>query len=283
MTDPTPAQPAAPAVSAAPPADDPAAHPHHDHTTHLAQAVEHEMHLAGDEAHALPEHQAAPDHVAHAAHDHQAAPPAADDSTAAATHEHHHVHEAAAEVTGGSTDPATRQLEAYRRQKDKWMQESPDSPLDHHQRHTFTGLNYFPVDAAYRVTATLDRDAKPHMIQIQTTTGEWREYNHFGVFHFALGGQPLTLNAYQPTGENAHKGDRELFVPFRDRTAPKETYGAGRYLEIRSQKGDDYILDFNRSANPWCAYSPNYSCTIPPPENHLPVEVRAGEKLFEEH
>ncbi len=271
MTNPNSADPTAPA--AAVPAPDHAAHQHQHahHAPDMAQVVEHEMHLAHDEAHALPAHPA----------DAAATAQEAADAAADAEHEHH-VHAADA-ATGGSTDPATRQLEAYRRQKDKWMQESADSPLEHHQRHTFSGLNYFPIDAAYRVTATLDRDTKPHTIQIQTTTGEWREYNHFGVFHFALGGQPLTLNAYQPMGENAHKGDRELFVPFRDRTAPKETYGAGRYLEIRAQKGDDYILDFNRSANPWCAYSPNFSCTIPPPENHLPVEVRAGEKLFEEH
>jgi len=266
MTDPNSADPTASA--AAVPAPDPAAHQHAHHAADMAQVVEHQMHSTGDEAHAL--------HAPHA--DAATTAQAADD----AGHAHHHVPEAEG-AAGGSTDPAQRQLEAYRRQKDKWMQESPDSPLEHHQRHTFSGLNYFPIDAAYRVTATLDRDTKPHTIQIQTTTGEWKEYNHFGVLHFALAGQPLTLNVYQPMGENAHKGDRELFVPFRDRTAPKETYGAGRYLEIRAQKGDDYILDFNRSANPWCAYSPNFSCTIPPPENHLPVEVRAGEKLFAEH
>ena len=262
MTDQNPAD----TVSA--PASDHAAHQHAHHAPDMAQVVEHQMHLAGDEAHAL--------------HAQPADAAVSVDAAAEAGHAQQHVHEAD-EAGTASADPATRQLTAYRRQKDKWMQESADSPLEHHQRHTFTGLNYFPIDAAYRVTATLDRDSKPHMIQIQTTTGEWKEYNHFGVFHFALGGQELTLNAYQPTGENAHKGDRELFVPFRDRTAPKETYGAGRYLEVRAQKGDDYILDFNRSSNPWCAYSPNFSCTIPPPENHLPIEVRAGEKLFEEH
>ncbi|HUS17885.1 MAG TPA: DUF1684 domain-containing protein, partial [Chloroflexia bacterium] len=101
---------------------------------------------------------------------------------------------------------------------------------------------------------------------------------------FELNGQPLTLHVYQPIGENAHRGDRELFVPFRDRTAPRETYGAGRYLRLRAQDGnDEYTLDFNRADNPWCAYSPNYSCTVPPPANHLPVEIRAGEKIFEEH
>jgi uncharacterized protein (DUF1684 family) len=219
------------------------------------------------------------DHAAHAD-----AATATGDSHGHPTHTTHAAEQAAAPPAAGASDAATRQIEAYRRQKDKWMQESEDSPLDPHQRHSFTGLKYYPVDPAYRVPGHLHRDARPHAIQIQTTTGEWRTYNHFGVLHFTLNGQELKLNVYQPTGENAHKGDRELFVPFRDKTAPKETYGAGRYLEVRLQtNSDDYVLDFNRSSNPWCAYSPNFSCTMPPPENHLPLEIRAGEKIFEEH
>ncbi|MGI8588331.1 MAG: DUF1684 domain-containing protein [Chloroflexia bacterium] len=187
-------------------------------------------------------------------------------------------------TTQDTRDAATRQAEAFRRQKDKWMQESEDSPLDEHQRHSFTGLNHYPVDPAYRVTAKMERDERSHTIQIQTTKGEWREYNHYGVLKFALNGQELSLNAYQPMGENAHKGEHELFVPFRDKTCPHETYGAGRYLDLRAHEGsDDYTLDFNRAYNPWCAYSPNYSCTIPPPENNLAVEIRAGEKIYEQH
>ena len=185
---------------------------------------------------------------------------------------------------GENLDIVRRQIEAFRRQKDKWMQESADSPLEHHQRHTFSGLNYYPIDFAYRVRATMNRDAQPHTIKIQTTTGDWREYNHYGALAFELNGQALKLNVYQPVGDKAHSASKELFVPFRDRTAPMETYGAGRYLDLRAlEEGQDYLLDFNRAYNPWCAYSPNYSCTVPPPANHLPVEIRAGEKLYEEH
>jgi uncharacterized protein (DUF1684 family) len=178
---------------------------------------------------------------------------------------------------------AQRQIEARRRQKDKWMKESEDSPLDEAGKAACEGLNYYPIDFAYRVPATMRRDERPHHIQIQTTKGEWREYNHYGVLSFELDGKPLTLNVYQQVGDHAHTGNKELFVPFKDRTAPRETYGAGRYLDLRAQEGDTYTLDFNLAYNPWCAYSPNYSCTIPPPENHLPVEIRAGEKNYGAH
>ena len=186
--------------------------------------------------------------------------------------------------TSENLDTVRRQIEAYRRQKDKWMQESPDSPLDAEQRAAFTGLKYYPVDLSYRVPAVMERSEEGQTLRIQTTTEEWRDYNHYGLLKFELQGQPYTLHVFQPTGENVHKGARELFTPFRDRTAPRETYGAGRYLELRAQdNSDEYMIDFNRSSNPWCAYSPNYCCTVPPPSNFLPLEIRAGEKLFQEH
>jgi hypothetical protein len=69
-------------------------------------------------------------------------------------------------------------------------------------------------------------------------------------------------------------------VPFADATSGTETYGAGRYLELEHHHGDLYHVDFNLAYNPWCAYSPNYSCPIPPKENRLQVPIRAGEKDF---
>src|SRR3712207_9470775 len=76
-----------------------------------------------------------------------------------------------------------------------------------------------------------------------------------------------------PAAEPLH-GNR-LFVPFRDKTCGKETYGAGRYIDLNKKATDEYVLDFNRAYNPYCAYSPYYSCPLPPGENNLPVEVRA--------
>lgn len=191
------------------------------------------------------------------------------------THEHTHLHD---------HDVARRQIEAFRRQKDKWMAESPDSPLEHEDRHTFAGLIYYPYDPGYRVPAVMERDPRPHVIQIQTTKDEWRHYTHYGQLRFEINGTPVALQVYHPLDEKGHTGPRQLFVPFRDRTAPRETYGAGRYLDLRALDDDTaYLLDFNRAYNPWCAYSPNFSCTLPPAENHLSVEIRAGEKNFSGH
>jgi uncharacterized protein (DUF1684 family) len=178
-----------------------------------------------------------------------------------------------------------RQLEARRRAKDNWALTSEDSPIDHHQRHSITGLAYYPIDFKYRVPARMEREEHPHTFQVQTTTGEWRDYVHYGMLHFEIDDQPLMLLVFQPTGEKASTGRKSLFVPFRDRTAPRETYGAGRYLDLAENRdgGEEYVLDFNEAYNPYCAYSPNWSCTIPPRENHLPVEIRAGEKNLPGH
>jgi hypothetical protein len=40
------------------------------------------------------------------------------------------------------------------------------------------------------------------------------------------------------------------------------------------------LLDFNRSYNPPCAFTPFATCPLPPPNNRLDVRVEAGEKTY---
>jgi uncharacterized protein (DUF1684 family) len=182
-------------------------------------------------------------------------------------------------------DLVQRQLEARRRQKDHWAHNSPDSPLEEHHRQQKIALEYYPVDFKYRVTAHMVRDEKPHTFRMQTSTDEWRDYIHYGALQFEIDGQPLTLNVFQATGDKAHTGRKALFIPFRDRTSGQDTYGAGRYLDLAENRdgSDTYTLDFNEAYHPYCAYSPNWSCSIPPRENTLPVAILAGEKNFPGH
>ena len=70
-----------------------------------------------------------------------------------------------------------------------------------------------------------------------------------------------------------------LFIPFRDVTSGKETFGGGRFLDARIPKNDTLLIDFNLNYNPYCAYSERYSCPIPPTENTLKVSILAGEKV----
>ena len=64
-----------------------------------------------------------------------------------------------------------------------------------------------------------------------------------------------------------------------DLTTGNETYPAGRFLEIEPNATSIYEIDFNRAFFPYCYYNPTYECPISPPENHLQIPIRAGERL----
>lgn len=163
------------------------------------------------------------------------------------------------------------ELEDQRREKDEAFGHSPDSPIPAWERRTFKGLSYFPPDARYRIEARLVEE-KPQRLAIQRSAGDVVHYTRLG--HFAL---------HLPTGDvklALYESDGHAFLPFRDKTSGKQTYGAGRYLDPPELAPGRYLLDFNQAYNPFCAYNEAYSCPFPPPENWLQVAVEAGEKTF---
>ena len=168
---------------------------------------------------------------------------------------------------------------AIRKDKDRFFKTSQDSPLLTEQQMNFKELSYFPVDISYRVKASYQHLTKPIEFRIQTSTGHERIYSTIGQLNFSLAGKPLTLFAYHEKGQEA-TAKNSLFVPFTDLTSGKDSYGAGRYLDIPEPAGDSVVLDFNVAYHPYCAYNYNFSCPIPPPENRLEVAIKAGEKLF---
>lgn len=167
-------------------------------------------------------------------------------------------------------------LAEYREAKDEFMREDPHSPLPHEQQHTFEGLSYYPFNPALHLHLPLDRDVPDDVVPFETSTGEQQEYRRAGKIHFEVDGQPAELTIYQGSG-----GD--LFLPLRDATSGKETYGAGRYLEPEPVDDDSVHVDFNYLYNPFCAYNDAWSCPLPPRENWLKVPIEAGEKSFHPH
>ncbi|HLF06435.1 MAG TPA: DUF1684 domain-containing protein [Thermoplasmata archaeon] len=175
-------------------------------------------------------------------------------------------------------------MQASRLRKDAWLAEAHDSPLPHDIRHGFKGLPYFDYDPDFRVPAVLAPFSSPKMIRMTTSKGVEKDYVEYGRFEFTLSGEKLSLSVFKKVtaaGEHHHQHEREaLFVPFRDATSGKVSYGAARYIDVEEIGGTAYDLDFNLAYNPYCAYSPDYVCPFPPRENWLPVAVRAGEKDF---
>ena len=162
-------------------------------------------------------------------------------------------------------------LTKYRKDKDHFFRSDPHSPLSAELRSTFTGLRYYPENKELNFDVRVKPFAEPEHVHMQTSTGEVRPYEKYGTFDFEVDGQQATLTVFSA-------GEGDAFVPFTDATSGHETYGAGRYLELEWHGGERFHVDFNLAYNPWCVYSPSYSCPIPPLENRLQVPIRAGEK-----
>ena len=165
------------------------------------------------------------------------------------------------------------ELKRYRTEKDRVFARDPRSPLTPAQRRTFRGLAYFDENPGLVINASVDRNVEPGEVRMATSAGEEQVYQRYGVVRFGVDGQPAQVVLY------ASDDSDELFIPFRDATSGRETYGAGRYLEVHAH-GDDVTIDFNYAYNPNCAYDPSWSCPLPPRENWLKVPIRAGEKSF---
>ena len=170
---------------------------------------------------------------------------------------------------------AVTELENFRRDKDDFFGKDHRSPLTSGQQRTFKGLDYFPENPELVVKAKIDRKVEPGVVRMETTKGREQVYRRYGVVHFEVDGEPAQVTLY------SSEGSHQLFVPFRDATSGKDTYGGGRYLDLHTH-GDEIVVDFNYAYNPYCAYNPDWSCPLPPAENWLTVPIRAGEKNFPE-
>jgi uncharacterized protein len=142
-------------------------------------------------------------------------------------------------------------------------------------RTEFAGLEYYPIDAQWRVEARLEPYSPVKKIPIDDVTGMKSESDSPGALVFTLGGEEYRLD---PVLE---EGSDELFLIFRDETAKDETYPAGRYLYAPKPGADGKtIIDFNKAYNPPCAFTPFATCPLPPPQNRLKTRIEAGEKRY---
>ena len=152
---------------------------------------------------------------------------------------------------------------------------SDDSPVPAPRRASFSGPDYFAYDSTLAVPAALVPTLSQDTVRFPTTTGELRPMVSAGHLAFTAGGVQRRLEAFQ----TLDGGPPRLFVPFRDATNGRATYGGGRYLDLDLEPSGRYALDLNRAYNPYCVYDASFSCPLPPPENRLEFEVTAGERL----
>jgi uncharacterized protein len=171
--------------------------------------------------------------------------------------------------------------DAWRAERDELFGSHPQSPLPKQRRASFPGLPYFAYDSEWRVLARVEPTA-PDSYDIETSgePGGTYRFTRFGVARFEAAGRQLSLEVYWLEGYGGG-----VFVPFRDATSGRATYGAGRYVldtvkgADLGRVGDRLVLDFNFAYNPSCAYDPAWVCPLAPPANRLDVAVEAGERF----
>lgn len=173
---------------------------------------------------------------------------------------------------------------AYQQRLNASYKDATTSPLKKKDLKNFKGLDFFPVDSSFIVTAKLSRIENAPVFEMVTTTDRKPLYKEFGLLSFTLKGKDFELTIYQSQDDlRDEKYKNYLFLPFTDYTSGNESYGGGRYMDVMTTdiKSDSTIeLNFNNTYNPYCAYNEKYSCPLTPGKNHLDIEVKAGIKKF---
>ncbi|MBD0832088.1 DUF1684 domain-containing protein [Aestuariibaculum sediminum] len=172
----------------------------------------------------------------------------------------------------------------FQRKLNAEYKDASTSPLKDEDIKTFNGLEFFPFDSSYIVTATLELTPNSEFVPMKTTTSRISHKRIYGVLHFVLHGKKMELNIYQDKDLMTQEGLEDyLFLPFLDETSGEESYGGGRYIDAEIPEGNTMIIDFNKAYNPYCAYNDKYSCPIVPRENYLRTRIEAGVKVFKKY
>lgn len=142
------------------------------------------------------------------------------------------------------------------------------------RRKHFAGIDYFPIDPAWRIAADWVAFPKPRTVMIRNILGQESPAQIPGKAVFTRDGHTIELLPMQD-----EPGD-DLFFVISDLTSGEETYGAARFLYAAPAQDGKVVLDFNRAVNPPCAFTPFATCPLPPKENQMPIAVTAGEKDY---
>lgn len=170
---------------------------------------------------------------------------------------------------------------AFQKQINSEYKDEKESPLLAKDLKKFKSLDFYPINENFFVLAKFIRTPDEKPFEMPTTTERKPVYVKYGEAHFSIDGKSFKLNVYQSQDlKKIEKYKNSLFLPFTDLTSGVESYGGGRYVDLEIPEGDVIPIDFNTAYNPYCAYNHKYSCPIPPSENDLAIEIKAGVKKF---
>ncbi len=152
------------------------------------------------------------------------------------------------------------------------------SPLPAAALDSFAGLNYYYPQPELHFRTPLLAAAQGDTVFLTKHKGQQVPYLRRGLLRFRHDNADYELTVFGPADTT---GQDFLWLPFYDKTSGHQTYGGGRYLDIKADAQGMVDLDFNYAYNPLCDYDPDrFNCTLPPPENKLPFAVEAGEQSY---
>lgn len=172
------------------------------------------------------------------------------------------------------------EIKKFQKELNEEYKNEKESPLRGDNFKKFKEHPFFAINLDYYVKAKLAKTENAKPFEIPTSSGKTKKYIEYGKAYFKINGKEQVLTVFQSLSllENPEYKDY-LFLPFRDLTNGKETYGGGRYLDLRIPKNDELIIDFNKAYHPYCAYNAfDYNCPIVPEENRLKIPIEAGVK-----
>lgn len=184
----------------------------------------------------------------------------------------------------GQGNKAIKDIIKFQDKLNKEYADKTKSPLSEEDLKSFKSLDFFPIDTDFRVKAKLKyyKGSKP--FKMKTTTDRLPVYKIFASATFEIHGKKHVLHIYQNQKLLlTTEFEDYLFIPFTDNTNGDESYGGGRYIDLKVTDKETIIIDFNKAYNPYCAYNDKYSCPIPPKANQLDIEIPVGVKAYEVH
>ncbi len=172
-------------------------------------------------------------------------------------------------------------VERFQNELNAEYADAKTSPLLPDDLKVFKSLDFYPANEKFFVVAKFIRTENELPFEMKTSTDRKPVYVKYGEAHFNIDGQFFKLNIYRNIELSKKEQYKDyLFLPFSDLSCGSESYIGGKYIDLKIPQGDSIVIDFNRSYNPYCAYSPKYSCPKVPLENDLKIEIRAGVKKF---
>jgi uncharacterized protein (DUF1684 family) len=177
-----------------------------------------------------------------------------------------------------SPEAYIEKVEKERERQFKFIRFNVESPLTEEQKKNLKTLTFYDINPSYRVKARLLPIENKKVREVPLTDGSKEKYIEHSYAEFELNGKTNKLLLLQSIKETDM---RNFFLAFADETSGKETYGGGRFLNVRQDGKNSITIDFNLAYNPYCAYNPDYACPLPPKENLMTIAIEAGEKNYD--